>query len=65
MRLLVIRGGIEQKEGDVDRAVATLTEAAECYRAHDDAAGLGEALRQRGFVELFGGRMGEAESSAR
>jgi tetratricopeptide (TPR) repeat protein len=64
-RLLVIRGGVEQKEGDVDRAVATLTEAAECYRAHDDAAGLGEALRQRGFVELFGGRMVEAESSAR
>ena len=63
-RLLVIRGGIEQKEGDVDRAVATLTEAAECYRSHDDAAGLGEALRQRGFVELFGGRMGEAEASA-
>ena len=63
-RALVIRGGLEQKEGDVAAALVTLTDAADRYRALEDAAGLAEALRQRGFVELFAGQMVAAEASS-
>ncbi len=63
-RALVIRGRVEQKEGDIDAAVATLSSAAEQYREIGDDAGRAEALRQRGMVEIFGGRMHAAELSA-
>ncbi|QXC63365.1 AAA family ATPase [Aquihabitans sp. G128] len=61
---LVIRGRIEQKEGDVDAAVASLTDAVARYQALDAHAGRAEALRQRGMAEIFGGRMAEAQASA-
>ncbi|MCU1499873.1 MAG: hypothetical protein JWM47_3826 [Acidimicrobiales bacterium] len=62
---LVVRGRIEQQEGNVDAAVATLTAAVDHYASMGADAGRAEALRQRGMVEIFGGRMAEAETSAR
>ncbi|CAN5560409.1 hypothetical protein BH10ACT1_BH10ACT1_04720 [soil metagenome] len=61
---LVIRGRIEQQEGDVDSAVASLTHAIDQYQELGAHAGRAEALRQRAMVEIFGGRLPEAEASA-
>lgn len=63
-RAMVIRGRIEQREGDVDAAVHTLTLAASQYGQIEHHAGRAEALRQRGMAEIFGGRMAEAEVSS-
>ena len=63
-RAMVIRGGVEQKEGNFEAAVATLTEAVGQFEALDDVGGRAEALRQRGMVQIFGGRLAEAEASA-
>lgn len=63
-RALVAKGEIEQKEGDVDAAVATLSDAAARFRELGDLGGLGEALRRRGMVEIFGNRIPDAEASA-
>lgn len=63
-RALIARGAIEQKEGDVDAAVATMSNAADRFRDLGDLGGLGEALRRRGMVEIFGNRIPDAESSA-
>ena len=63
-RALVIRGRIEQQEGDGAAAVATLTEAALRYQLLDHHAGRAEALRQRGMAEIFGGRLVDAEASS-
>lgn len=63
-RALVARGTIEQKEGDVAAAIASLADAADRFRALDDVGGLGEALRQRAMVEIFAGRVADAELSA-
>jgi class 3 adenylate cyclase/tetratricopeptide (TPR) repeat protein len=63
-RAILARGAVEQKEGDVDRAIASLTDAADRFRLLDDLAGLGEALQQRSMVEIFGGRIDDAELSA-
>ena len=63
-RALVVRGGIEQKEGDIDAAVATLSEAVAAFTDLGDDTGRAEALRQRGMVEIFGGRLADAERSA-
>lgn len=63
-RAVVARGTIEQKEGDIDAAIDTLSDAADRFRDLGDLAGLGEALRQRGMVEIFGGRVEAAEVSA-
>jgi class 3 adenylate cyclase/tetratricopeptide (TPR) repeat protein len=64
-RALIARGEIERKEGDVDAAVATMSDAADRFRDLGDLAGLGEALRQRGMVEIFGNRIPDAELSAK
>ncbi|MCB1038361.1 MAG: AAA family ATPase, partial [Acidimicrobiales bacterium] len=63
-RAVVAKGSVQQREGDLDGAVAALTDAAERFRELGDIAGVGEALRQRGMVEIFGGRVVEAEVSA-
>jgi class 3 adenylate cyclase/tetratricopeptide (TPR) repeat protein len=63
-RALIARGAIEQKEGDVDAAVATMANAADRFRELGDLSGLGEALRRRGMVEIFGNRIPDAEASA-
>jgi predicted ATPase len=63
-RALIARGAIEQKEGDVDAAVATMSTAADRFRELGDLGGLGEALRRRGMVEIFGNRIPDAETSA-
>jgi len=63
-RALIARGAIEQKEGDVDAAVATMSDAADRFRGLGDLGGLGEALRRRGMVEIFGNRIHDAEASA-
>ena len=63
-RALIARGAIEQKEGDVDAAVATMSIAADRFRDLGDLGGLGEALRRRGMVEIFGNRIPDAEASA-
>lgn len=64
-KALVVRGRIEQREGEVDLAVATLAEAADRYEALGDDRGRADSLRQRGMVEIFGGRIEAAERSAR
>jgi class 3 adenylate cyclase/tetratricopeptide (TPR) repeat protein len=64
-RALIARGDIEQKEGDVDAAIATTSEAADRFRELGDLGGLGEALRRRGMVEIFGNRIPDAEVSAK
>ena len=63
-RAQVVKGGVEQKEGDVDAALATLTGAVEQFEALGDNAGRAEALRQRGMVEIFGSHLVDAEASA-
>ncbi|MFN8018409.1 MAG: adenylate/guanylate cyclase domain-containing protein [Acidimicrobiales bacterium] len=62
-RAVVARGTVQQKVGDVEGAVATLSAAADRFRDLGDLGGLGEALRQRGMVEILGGRIEEAEAS--
>ncbi|WP_426571254.1 adenylate/guanylate cyclase domain-containing protein [Aquihabitans sp. McL0605] len=61
---LIARGTIEQKEGDIDAAIATMSAAADRFRELHDLPGLGEALRRRGMVEIFGNRVTAAELSA-
>ena len=61
---LVVRGAVEQHEGDTDAAVTTLTQAAGQYAQIDDLAGLGAALRQRAMVQIFDGRVEDAAISA-
>jgi len=63
-RALVVRGDVEHKEGHVDQAVATLTQAAQRFADLGDDGGRGAALRHRGLVEIFDGRVIEAEASA-
>lgn len=63
-RALVIRGGIEQQEGDVPVAVASLTAAVAQFQALGDHKGRAEALRQLGMVQIFGGRVADAAESA-
>ncbi|MCU1357435.1 MAG: Adenylate cyclase [Acidimicrobiales bacterium] len=61
---LVVRGTVEQHEGDMDAAVATLTTAAGQFAQLDDLRGLAGALRQRAMVEIFAGRIDDAGVSA-
>ncbi len=63
-RAAVARGRIEQQQGEVDAAVATLTDAAEQYARLGLHAGRAEALRQRGMAEIFGNRLDDAEASS-
>jgi class 3 adenylate cyclase/tetratricopeptide (TPR) repeat protein len=63
-RAVMARGSVEQKEGDIDRSIASLSEAADRFRRLADLGGLGEALRLRCMVEIFGGRLDDAEVSA-
>jgi class 3 adenylate cyclase/tetratricopeptide (TPR) repeat protein len=62
-RALLVRGDVEQKEGNIPAAVATLAGAAEEFREMGDESGLAHALRQRGMAEIFGGDFAEAELS--
>lgn len=61
---LVVRGALEQHEGEPGAAVATLTEAAQRFADLGDIAGLGSALRQRAMVEIFDNRIEDAAVSA-
>ncbi|MGY6501896.1 MAG: adenylate/guanylate cyclase domain-containing protein [Acidimicrobiales bacterium] len=54
-RAILIRGTIEDREGDRTAAIATFTEALDEFAAVQDRRGVGEALRLRGMVELFAG----------
>jgi class 3 adenylate cyclase/tetratricopeptide (TPR) repeat protein len=63
-RTLVVRGDVEQKEGDTCRAIDTLTLAADRFAELDDDRGRGAALRHRGMVELFDDRIADSEASA-
>ena len=63
-RSLVVRGTIEQHEGDPGAAVATLTRAATCFADLGDDTGLGQALRERAMVQILTGAMADAAESA-
>lgn len=63
-RLLIVQGDLEQKQGDLDRAVETLTGAAEAFARLGDDAGRAEALRQRAMSQILGARFTDAEASA-
>ncbi|HRW38134.1 MAG TPA: adenylate/guanylate cyclase domain-containing protein [Aquihabitans sp.] len=63
-RAVLARGSVQQREGDLDGAIVTVSDAAARFRALGDVAGLGEALRQRCMVEIFAGRVADAEVSA-
>src|SRR5690606_36362016 len=58
----LIRGTIEEREGDRPTAIATFTDAAEQFTAVGDRRGMAESLRLRGMAELFGG---DAEAAHR
>ena len=61
---VIIEGRIAQKEGDSRGAVERLTRAEAIYAGMGDQRGRAEALRQRAMVEIFDGRLQEAEVSA-
>ena len=48
-------------EGDLDTARRDLGQAVAELREIGDQVHLGEALRARGFAEVFGGSLGDAE----
>jgi class 3 adenylate cyclase/tetratricopeptide (TPR) repeat protein len=54
-RATLIRGAIEEREGDRLAAMATFTEAADEFTAAGDRQGMAESLRLRGMAELFAG----------
>jgi class 3 adenylate cyclase/tetratricopeptide (TPR) repeat protein len=54
-RAILIRGAIEEREGDRAAAITTFTEAVDEFTAAGDRHGMAEALRLRGMAELFGG----------
>ena len=54
-------GTIEQMEGDLVAARRELSAAVEAFRDLDDPEHLAEALRSRGFAEVFGGSLADAE----
>lgn len=54
-------GSIEQMEGDLVAARRELSAAVEAFRALDEPEHLADALRSRGFAEVFGGSLAEAE----
>lgn len=64
-KALVLRGLVEQREGDSDAAIATLTTAADAFLALRDPAGCAHALRERAMVQILTGRIEDAELSAR
>jgi class 3 adenylate cyclase/tetratricopeptide (TPR) repeat protein len=58
---LLVRGDIEQKAGEFDRAVDTLGEAQRRFVELGDTQGMAEALRHRGMTEIFRGENRDAE----
>lgn len=62
-RAILIRGKIEDREGDRTKAVATFTEAEDEFRAIGNRRGMAEALRLRGMSELFTGEAAAASRS--
>ncbi|MGI8757323.1 MAG: adenylate/guanylate cyclase domain-containing protein [Acidimicrobiales bacterium] len=61
---LVVRGTIEQHEGDPAAATATLTRAVTCFADLGDDRGLGRALRERAMVQILEGAVDDAAESA-
>ncbi len=62
--VLAVRGRIAQRSGDVEAAMELLTDAAQEFEVLGDQRGRAEALRQRALVEIFAGRLVDAERSA-
>ncbi len=61
-RAILLRGKIEDREGDRSRAIATFSEAEEEFRTTGNRRGMAEALRLRGMSELFAG---DADAASR
>jgi class 3 adenylate cyclase/tetratricopeptide (TPR) repeat protein len=59
--LLLVRGDLEQKEGDHAAALATLQEAVDAWREIGDEHETAEALRSLGFTRLVSGDLVGAE----
>jgi tetratricopeptide (TPR) repeat protein len=51
--VLLVRGDLEQKSGDLAASRMTLSDALDAYRLAGDEAGVGEALRSLGLTEMF------------
>ena len=62
--VLLVRGDLQQKAGELAAALLTLDAAVAGFEAAGDDEGRAEALRTRAIAELFAGRLEEAERSA-
>ena len=60
-RQLTTLGYLQQTAGEMDRSMATLSEAVEAWRSLGDREGEGEALRRAGMTSLFSGDLPRAE----
>ena len=61
LEALRLRGTAAQMEGDLEASRRDLGQAVAELREIGDQVHLGEALRARGFAEVFGGSLGDAE----
>ncbi|MGI8663200.1 MAG: ATP-binding protein [Acidimicrobiales bacterium] len=61
--VLLVRGDLEQKSGDLGASRATLAEALDGYRAAGDERGVGDALRSLGLTEMFSDRGEDAQGA--
>ena len=64
-RACTILGGLRQKEGDYEGALAILADAIERWRRLADDRGLAIALRARGMTLLFSGDLDAADEDCR
>jgi class 3 adenylate cyclase/tetratricopeptide (TPR) repeat protein len=61
--MLVVRGDLEQKSGELEASRVTLREAADAFRLLGDERGVAEALRASGMTELFADDAEAAEAA--
>jgi tetratricopeptide (TPR) repeat protein len=61
--VLLERGDLEQKQGDLDSAAVTLLESVERFRAAGDRRGEAEGLRAYGMTQLFADKPQSATAS--
>lgn len=60
---LLVRGSIEEKDGDLDAAIESFAAAEQEFTVAGDRKGNAEALRLRGLTELFAGHTESASRS--
>jgi tetratricopeptide (TPR) repeat protein len=62
-RVLLVRGDLEQKAGDLDASVASLESAIDMFRALDDECGTADGLRSLGMTLMFQDHNARAEAA--